>query len=361
MLDFSHANLLLSAIVAFFAMVLTVWFVSPAARHIGLVDMPGGRKQHKSPTPVVGGLCMYVSFCFALLTLGHSLQSFRGFLAATAILVFVGVLDDLKELSAKARFTAQILAAVVMVIWSHNVIFSFGNLLFHGDIHLGVFAIPVTIFATVAVINSVNMMDGTDGLLGTVAVIQLSFLCLMSWEMGKSSTAAVIAMIMAVIFGYLLFNFPFSFLKKAKIFMGDAGSMFIGLCLVWFCIHLTQIQHPHFAPVTMLWIIAVPLFDTTHLLIKRSLKGKNPLAPGRDHLHHLLMAFGYSDIAICLLIGSATLILACFGYCQSMLPITQSSSFLLFLFLFFIYFISMHYAWKNIRQRHCLAYAPQEE
>lgn len=343
-------KLALSAAIAFVAMLCVVWLVRPAAAKIGLVDTPGGRKHHKLPTPVIGGLCMYIGFCFALLTLEHSLQPYRGFLGASALLIFVGVLDDLKELSAKARFTAQIIAALLMALWSDNIIHSFGNLLFLGPINLGYLAIPVTIFAMVGAINAVNMMDGVDGLLGSMSFIQFLFLGYLAWTIAAYTSLAMIVLIMAVLLGYLIFNFPFPWRKQASVFMGDAGSMFIGFALTWFFIDLSQGAHAAVHPVTMLWVLSMPLFDTTRLLIKRTLKHGNPLEPGRDHLHHLFKSYGYSDLKVCGLICFLTALFALFGIFAHHMGISQSVSFLLFLFVFILYCICMRFGWRRLSQ-----------
>jgi UDP-GlcNAc:undecaprenyl-phosphate GlcNAc-1-phosphate transferase len=341
-------KLALSASIAFVAMLCVVWLVRPTAEKIGLVDIPGGRKQHKLPTPVIGGLCMFIGFCFALLTLEHSLQPYRGFLGASAILIFVGVLDDLKELSAKARFMAQIAAAVLMAVWSHNIIHSFGDLLFFGEINLGYFAIPVTVFAAVGTINAVNMMDGIDGLLGSMSFIQFLFLSYFAWSVSAYTSLTMIVLIMMVLLGYLIFNFPFPGRKQASVFMGDAGSMFIGFVLAWFLIDLSQGFHAAVYPVTMLWVLSMPLFDTTRLLIKRTLKHGNPLEPGRDHLHHLLKAYGYSDLKVCGLVCLFTVLFGLFGTFAHDAGISQSVSFLLFLFVFIVYCVCMRFGWRYL-------------
>lgn len=347
------SNLLLNCVVAFAITVACIVLLKPIAAKIGLEDLPGGRKQHKCPTPVIGGICMFLGFCFALLTLNHSLEAYRGFLAASALLIFVGVLDDMHELTTKVRFIAQVIAALIMVFWSGNIIFSFGNLVFLGSINLGYLAIPVTIFATVGAINAVNMLDGVDGLLGSTALIQFMLLAYLAYYSNLLTSLTLILLIASVLLAYLVFNFPRKNKDHNKIFMGDAGSMFIGFCLTWFFIALTQTANAPAAPVTMLWIFAVPLFDTTWLLIKRTLENLNPITPGRDHLHHLLKLLGISDVVISIFVGGLTLFLGLIGIFAAHYGVAQGTQFFAFIGLFIIYCFSIKFSWQQFGKANC--------
>lgn len=342
------SNLLLNCVFAFAVTVACIVLLKPIAVKVGLQDLPGGRKQHKQPTPVIGGICMFLGFCFALLTLDHSLQAYRGFLAASALLVFVGVLDDMHELTTKVRFIAQIIAALIMALWSGNIIHSFGDLVFLGSINLGYLAIPVTVFAMVGAINAVNMLDGVDGLLGSTALIQFVLLAYLAHYANLLTLFTLILLIVSVLVAYLIFNFPRKNKDHAKVFMGDAGSMFIGFCLTWFFISLTQTVNAPAAPVTMLWIFAIPLFDTTWLLMKRTLEHSNPLRPGRDHLHHLLKSFGFSDVMISLLVSGLTLVFGLIGIIAAHFKIAQGTQFFVFIGLFLIYCFSIKFSWQQL-------------
>lgn len=340
-------KLLLNAGIAFIVTFACVLILKPIAIKLGLQDLPGGRKHHKEPTPVFGGVCMFIGFCFGMLTISHSLQDYRGFIGAGTLLLLVGVLDDMHELSTKARFIVQIVAGLLMAVWSDNIIHSFGDLLFLGPINLGYLAIPITVFAAVGSINAVNMMDGVDGLLGSTALIQFLFLAYLAWQSNFMISYIMLTLVIAALMAYLIFNFPLRD-RPARIFMGDAGSMFIGFCLTWFFISLTQHPKAAAAPVTMLWIFAVPLFDTTWLLIKRSMQGMNPLRPGRDHLHHLLKLTGASDMAITLLISGMTFVFAMLGIIALDLKMNQSVQFLIFISLFIVYCCGINFSWQRL-------------
>jgi len=330
----------LTWLVALFVTIASIWLLSPLAIRLRLIDEPGGRKHHKGSIPLIGGIAMFFGFCFALLTLNISLAPYRSFLAGSIILVLIGFLDDLHELSTRSRFVAQIIAAAIMTIWGGNIIFSFGNLLYFGDIHLGLLAIPVTIFAVVAVINAVNMTDGVDGLAGSIAFVELLLLILLALHIGDMRAVVILTTTIFAVLGFLVFNFPFPGRSHAKIFMGDSGSMFIGFVLVWFLVSLSQGGDAAARPVTMLWIMAFPLFDATWLLLKRTCQRRSPLAPGRDHLHHLLQSLGLNSRQITLVISSITLLFGLVGIISEVFKVTEGTMFVSFIALFAVYSLS---------------------
>ncbi|MEE8286845.1 MAG: MraY family glycosyltransferase, partial [Gammaproteobacteria bacterium] len=144
----------------------------PMAKRVGLVDEPGGRKPHQGSVPLIGGVAMFCGFSLAALTLDMGLTAYRSFFAAAAILVVVGLLDDMHELSSRARFGAQILAAVLMAYWGGVVLGDLGGLASGGaSFALSGWEIVFTVFCTVGVINALNMSDGVDGLAGGLSLV----------------------------------------------------------------------------------------------------------------------------------------------------------------------------------------------
>jgi UDP-GlcNAc:undecaprenyl-phosphate GlcNAc-1-phosphate transferase len=330
------AKYLIPCVTAFIITVFIIYLLKPLAIRLKLVDVPGGRKMHQGEVPLTGGIGMFLGFIFALLTLDISLADYRSFIAASGLLVFIGILDDLHELSTKSRFIAQIIAASLMVIWGHVVLKSFGNICFFGNVDLGNMAIPMTIFAVVGVINAINMTDGVDGLAGSLVLVQLMLLGFLSFVAGPHFDTAILMVLSVSLFGFLLFNLPLRQRFKSTAFMGDSGSMFLGFALVWFLIHLSQ-EHPVAKPVTMLWIMAIPLFDTMRLLWQRTRQSRSPFKSARDHLHHILMDLGYTPIQIILLLGFANLSLGIIGIVAGMLSIPEGIMFLSILLLFVFY------------------------
>lgn len=329
---------LFSCIVSFAITLFCISWLRPLAIRVGLVDVPSYRKQHRGHVPLIGGLAMFCGFLSGLLTLPISLQNFRSFIAANALLVFVGLLDDFKELSARMRFLAQIGATCLMFFWGDVGLHHLGNLFFYKNIVLNHLSLIVTSVAVLGIINAVNMTDGIDGLAGLLALIQLFWLTLLALITAQWITVPILLLFIASLLAFLCFNFPFS-LKQAKIFMGDAGSTLLGFVLVWFLINLSQTTE--ISPVTMLWIMAVPLFDTTRMIIYRMRAHKPVCTPDRAHLHHLLLGIGLSVNQVVMIIGGMSVLSGLVGLFGFFLNISESILFLSFLTTFGLYYVSV--------------------
>ncbi len=229
---------------------------------------------------------MFFAFALATLTLDIGLMEYRSFFAAAAILVVVGILDDMHELSSRARFGAQILAAALMAYWGGVVLGDLGFLGSGGSAFLlSGWEIVFTVFATVGVINALNMSDGLDGLAGGLALIALLGLA-------YATERALLTMLAVVVAGFLLFNMRLPWRHRALVFMGDAGSMFLGFAITWFFIALSQGDDRAMAPVTALWLLMIPLFDTIWLILWRFSQGRSPTSSDVGHLHHVLQMTG---------------------------------------------------------------------
>jgi UDP-GlcNAc:undecaprenyl-phosphate GlcNAc-1-phosphate transferase len=288
-------------------------------RYNGLVGHPGGRKTHEHPTPLVGGIAMFIAFAFAILTVDSPLSGHRALFAGALVLVIVGVLDDLQELSARSRFAAQILASLIMTLGAGVVLHDFGHLVLADQLfHLGVFAIPLTVFATVGVINAVNMSDGIEGLAASLVLIAVGSLLLIAWPNGQREVIGLLVILAAVILAFLAFNLGLR--GRALVFMGDAGTMFLGFVLAWFLVRLSQGEARLFAPVTALWIFALPLIDTVVMMIRRIRLGRSPFAADREHFHHILLAAGFTPkqtVGLMVLVASALAGIGLIGHFQA--------------------------------------------
>jgi UDP-GlcNAc:undecaprenyl-phosphate GlcNAc-1-phosphate transferase len=320
----------------------------PVARRLGLVDWPGGRKCHEGPVPLIGGIAMFWGFLFAVLTLDVPLAGLRGLLEGTALLVFVGLLDDLHELSSRARFLAQIGAALMMVYLGDVRLSDLGHLTSGGAFTLGAWEVPFTVFATVGVINAVNLTDGLDGLAGTLTLVALGALASLASAAGRTTDAVVLLGLVGAVLAFLALNLRLARLR-ALVFMGDAGSMFLGFAVAWFCISLSQGSRAAMSPVTALWIFALPLFDTVSLMLRRMLGGRSPFSADRDHLHYILLAAGCSVNQSVAAIGAAALTLAGIGVAGHYLRVPESLMFLSLMGLFVLYFWGVMYARRAMR------------
>lgn len=335
-------KMMLPCLVAFCITLYAGYLLQPVAKHLGLIDAPGGRKQHDRETPLVGGIAMFLGFAFALLTLPISLADFRGLIAGSALLVIVGVLDDLHEIPHYARLVGQTAAGLCLIFFGSTALTSLGNLIGSGVIQLNYTAIPFTLFIVIATINAMNMLDGLDGLLGSISAIILAALFLISLNSLLLSTAYIIGIVLACTLGFLFYNYPWRKAIGAKMFMGDSGSMWLGYTLIWVIVDLSD------QPTTLsinvaqiLWLLAIPIFDIINVTLRRVLTGRNPLFASRDHIHHFCQAMGlnqrYSLFVIILCTAISNMVGLVGYFMQVAQPVLFYSFALLFVFTSLIY------------------------
>jgi UDP-GlcNAc:undecaprenyl-phosphate GlcNAc-1-phosphate transferase len=327
---------------------ILVYLLSPLAYRIGLVDTPRGHKVHEGEIPLVGGIAMFCGLLFAVLTLQAPLAGFRPLFAGLALLAIVGLLDDFQGLRPNSRFVAQIGAGLIMVLWGPQSIANLGPLVGDWDLLPGTWTIPFTLFSVVGVINALNMQDGLDGLAGTQACLAFLVLALTAFAGGATAHGTVLLVLASVTLGFLAFNLRLPGRPRALVFMGDAGSMFLGFALAWFVVDLSQAPDRTLAPVTALWILALPLLDTVSILFRRLIRGRSPFRADREHLHHLLQAWGLSVGTSVALILTGAAALAAIGLAAQRLGVPDRMMFAAFLGLFAAYATILHLAWRRL-------------
>lgn len=323
---------------AFLLTLLSVQLLKQPACVLGLVDIPGERKHHLGAIPLIGGLAMWIGFlASAAVTLGEALQGYAGLLAAMTLLAGVGVYDDRRGISPRSRFLAQT-AAVVLMAASGVYLGDLGDLFGSGRIELHGWVIPFTVFCVSGVINALNMADGLDGLAGGIALIVLFWLTLLALASGHHGTDALLLVLMAaVVAGFLCFNLRHPWRRRATVFMGDSGSMMLGFALAWFLVDLSQGTQRAFPPIVAVWIFGLPLMDTVATIIRRLARGRSPFAGDRGHLHHLLLAAGWPEQRVTLLLLLGAALLGGVGVCGWWLGVREWLLFYLFLSLFALY------------------------
>ena len=208
---------------------------------------------------------------------------------------------------------------------------------------LGILAIPFTVFCTVGVLNAVNMSDGLDGLAGGLALVTLGSLSYLAYYTGHSENLDALVVLMACIMGFLVFNARSPWCKKAKVFMGDAGSMFLGFVIARFLIDFSQGDQRIMHPVIALWIFAVPLMDTVAVMLRRMLAGHSPFSADRKHLHHILLSIGLSPGQTVIAIWVLAVLLAIIGIVGHMAKLPDETMFFGFLGLFAVYTGTLSY------------------
>lgn len=272
---------------------LSLTLIRPA-RRFGLLDHPSGRKAHEQVTPLVGGLGIFLAFvglnAAAGSVPGHSLS----LLAAMAVTIVIGVLDDAHEIGYRSKFFAQITAALILVSGTTVHMTHFGNLLGLGEIELGKWTVLVTVMSIVGVMNAANMIDGTDGLAGSVMLLPMLAYALVAASGGEGRVAFELLLLGGVTAGFLIFNLRTRWLSRALVFLGDAGGLLLGLLLAWYSIVLSGRPGAPLNPIEAVWIMGVPLLDMGSVMLLRMSQRKSPFFGDRQHMHYVLLDGGYS-------------------------------------------------------------------
>ena len=303
---------LTSAVAAFLLTCALLWLLQPVARRLDLLDHPQGRKDHAQPTPITGGLAMAIASILAYSTTTAVTPTLHAFIAAAALLLVVGLYDDLRDLRWYWRILAQVMAALIIIYWGGVRVEQLGPLFGLGSMSLGFLSVPFTIFATVGIINAVNMIDGADGLAGLLGLAALVMLCAASIYAGNMVLAGRVAVLCAALAGFLLWNLRFPWRPRAKVFMGNAGSAFLGLVIAWVSFRLTQNASHPVSPVLALWLLPIPVMDCLVLIVRRLREGRSPFSAGRDHIHHFMQDAGFGPTR-------AAVVLAVFSLCCGLL------------------------------------------
>jgi len=320
------------------------------AQRLGLLDRPGGHKNHATPIPVVGGIAMGLVFvaCFAALALSREVSVWLP--AAAGIMIFCGLLDDRHALSSVPKFGLQILAAFVLARFGGATLVHLGELLRPDLLVLGVISLPFTVFAIVGVMNALNMTDGIDGLAGGVSLVSVIAFAHCAGSGGHAQVLAVACLLAGVLLGFLLYNARLPGRPRAAVFMGDAGSYFLGLVLAWMAITLAMGDRPALSSMTAVWILGVPLADTVVLLVRRTLRGRNPFRPDREHLHHLLLARGFSHGAVSAIVIGISALMALAGIAAAQARIPDFVMFYVYGALWLVYYVTASYSFRPRRQ-----------
>lgn len=320
---------------------LNLLFLKHIAPKVGLMDLPGGRKQHIGKIPLVGGLSMLIAFLFTALFLPLPLSPYKSLFGCMMLITFLGLADDLHELTPRLRLIGQMIIVLVAIFWGHIELKNLGNLLFFGNIQLHTLpAIIFTILAWLSFTNASNMQDGLDGLAGTVNMVQIAALLLVAFLAKAESDTILLTTFLSTLWVFLFFNFPLPKNKRtAQIFMGDAGSLLLGFFTAWFAIRFSQYGGNFPPPVTYLWITAVPLFDFFAVTIGRLRQRCSPMKGDRQHLHHLLQKKGYDPFYIVFGLGLLSALFSLIGLSLFWAHISESISFLLLLALLIPYIL----------------------
>ena len=303
-------NILLSAFLAFLATFFAIPVIIQVAKEKKLFDEPDERKVHKTVIPTLGGLGIFAGFILAtLLGVPHgSDNAIQYFAAASVVIFFLGIKDDILVISASKKFIGQVVAAIIII--------KFGGIQLNNMYGLfGIYEIPafaglvLTLFTIVVITNSFNLIDGVDGLAGSLGLLTTLVFGGYFFYIGELDYAVMAFALSGSVIGFLIYNFA-----PAKIFMGDTGSLLLGLInsiLVIKFINISQSNSVSFhldsSPIIGFSILMIPLFDTLRIFTYRILDRRSPFSPDRNHIHHLLLDLGHSHRHITFICLSANI------------------------------------------------------
>ncbi|WP_068986516.1 MULTISPECIES: glycosyltransferase family 4 protein [Lysinibacillus] len=297
--------LYVSLIAAFIASILLTPLVKRLAFRIGAVDAPNYRKVHARIMPRLGGLAIFLAFLIGIAMLypfligvlpWHTSEySLLAIIIGACIIVATGVIDDMREISAKAKMLGQ-LAAALIVIFVGGIQIDEVNLPFVGELDFGLLSIPLTILWIIGITNAINLIDGLDGLAAGVSTIALITLAVMAFNMDNMFVLAIAAILAAASSGFLFYNF-----HPAKIFMGDTGALFLGFMIS--VLALLGFKNVTFVSLIIpIIILGVPISDTFFAIVRRVRMKKKWSDPDKSHLHHRLLDMGFTHRQTVLLI-----------------------------------------------------------
>ncbi|MDY6269621.1 MAG: MraY family glycosyltransferase [Selenomonadaceae bacterium] len=266
------------------------------AKKTGAMDAPDPRKVHKRPIPRIGGLGIYLAFMAAMITIVNEVPvepdvafELTGLGIGGSLIVLLGLIDDYKNLPAKVKLLGQIIAACVLVI-GFDVRIDFITDPFGDYLFLEWFAIPATVFWIVGLTNTVNLIDGLDGLAAGVSCIAATTIFLVALQQNIMVVAVFCAAIAGAAIGFLYYNF-----NPARIFMGDSGSMFFGYMLAGISVIGAVKSAATIALIVPILALGLPILDTTFAIIRRYRGGVPIFKPDKGHLHHRLLDLGFTQ------------------------------------------------------------------
>jgi UDP-GlcNAc:undecaprenyl-phosphate/decaprenyl-phosphate GlcNAc-1-phosphate transferase len=282
----------LQNILAFIAAFVTVLIVTPIvmklAIKIGATDKPNHRKVHQNVMPRLGGLAIFIGVIAGYFASGLYSERVLTISVGACLIIAVGILDDMYELSAKIKFLAQILIAGLIV--SSGLTIDFITIPFIVErMELGWLAYPVTIFWVVGITNAINLIDGLDGLAAGVSSIGIAAIAVLAGISGKGLILTLALIVLGSTLAFLFYNF-----YPAKIFMGDTGALFLGYCIAILSLLGLYKSVTLFSIIIPIIILGVPVFDTAFAIIRRMINKQPISAPDKSHLHHRIMALGLS-------------------------------------------------------------------
>jgi len=311
-IDISSYKFILSAATAFIVVFISIPSIVVVAKTKHLMDEPGQRSSHESRTPTLGGLAIFAGLLISS-SLWVDIQLFGEFqyiVAALVLLFFVGIKDDILMIAPITKFSGQIAAAIILIVFANIRITDLhGFFGIHGINYIS--SLIITSLTILVIINGFNFIDGVDGLSASIGIITTSSFTYWFILIKQDQLAILSMSFIGALFAFFLFNV---FGEKNKIFMGDTGSLLIGLIISILVIRFNELNidkskpfaiYP--APAVSIGVLIVPLFDLLRVMFIRIITRRPISMPDRNHIHHLLLKLGFGHIRVTLIISLVNL------------------------------------------------------
>ena len=339
-------------IAAFVVTFVMIKLLQPFAYWLELVDKPGGRKTHDGIVPLVGGIAVFSGLFISAYVFLDQPIFIRFFMLGCAFMVFLGAVDDRYDISPRTRLIGQVLIACIFVYGLQITLSSFGNLFGYGDVKVGWFGYVLAVLSLVGVVNAFNMLDGIDGLVGSLGLICFVGLAYLFGMANLFNVSLLAVLFVGALSAFLIFNIwgtPSKQKRINKIFMGDAGSMLLGLAVGVLLIFGAQPETGAFKPVVAIWFVLLPMTDMFTLMYRRVRRGKSPVAPDRTHIHHILVRAGFKpwQALYILVLTQAALVMT--GIVLSLYGLPDVVSFSCAIAFVGLYQLLMKRSWRFIR------------
>lgn len=307
---------MLTLFLAFATAFAVTYFAIPSIIHIArtkrLYDEPGERSSHKESTPSLGGIGIFAGAIFSIVywTPFEDFSNLQYILCSLLIVFLIGAKDDISPISPGKKVVAQLMAASILVLKSDIILRGmYGLLGFHGDLPL-VAAIVLTMFTFMVITNAFNLIDGINGLAGSITALVAATLGCWFYVTDHLEYATIAFAMVGALLAFLKYNF-----SPAQIFMGDAGSLIIGMTAGILIIKFIDCNHELTSSpykfkgglAVAIGIYIIPLFDTIRVFTTRILRGGSPFKADRRHIHHLLIDYGYSHMQATSILAGANM------------------------------------------------------
>lgn len=321
--------------ISFVTTLLSIFLLRPLAIKFKLVDYPTDRKNHYGQIPFIGGMCVFIGFFMSQVYLNEFDKISTGIIITAFLMLIIGIWDDFVNLRAKIKLVLQVTTVGFMIYIADLKLESFGFLFgVSSPIELGLLSIPFTIIAVVGLTNAFNMIDGIDGLAGSLVLVAIIGMFFSNMYNEGATITNILLSIGSALFPFLMFNIASN--QKLKIFLGDGGSLFLGYLVSLSLIYSAE-NISNFTPSFALWCVLVPLFDFFSVVIIRIIEKRSLIQADRDHIHHLLEILGFSKKLTMILIIFSALLMLLFGFIiEKNYPVL---SFPIFMIFFLIYLI----------------------